>query len=299
MRTARRPLTGEVFDGEYLLQRLLGEGGMGLVFAARHPDFRQEVALKIVRPGAGRRVAERFLSEARLTRKLDHPAIVKVYDARIAAQGLPYLVMELLRGEDLRALFTKAKRLPAASAVGLLLPVALGIRAMHQAGVLHRDLKPENIFLEQTPQGMFPKLLDLGVAQPLELARRRRLTDVGLVAGSPDYMSPEQASGEINLDERSDIFAFTLVLYEAIAGRSPFSGKTPREVMQAIVHAKPARLEGANAMTRDLNRIIERGLEKERARRWQSMGELGSALGRWLLEQGEERDAAGNPLAAW
>ncbi|HVZ30799.1 MAG TPA: serine/threonine-protein kinase, partial [Polyangiaceae bacterium] len=213
---------GDLIDGKYELEELIGMGGMGTVWTARNATLGVRRAVKLIRSDAGTiESTDRLLHEAQAAARLADPATVRVFDYGKTAEGDPYIVMELLEGEDLMSIINRRERLSPIKAVRVLLPVIRALGMAHAHGIVHRDLKPENIFLARLPDGRVqPKLLDFGIAKRKD-ASDLRLTTAGSVVGSPLYMAPEQARGE-DVDERADIWALAVVLYEAIAGQPPF-----------------------------------------------------------------------------
>ncbi|HYJ08315.1 MAG TPA: serine/threonine-protein kinase [Polyangiaceae bacterium] len=287
------PGRGTVLAGRYRLEMLLGEGGMAWVWSAYHLELQLPVAIKLLRTGNnGDRLAERLRLEARAAARLVHPSIVRVLDVAQTDTGEPFIVMELLTGENLAQLLARG-RLQATRAVQLLLPIAEALVAAHESGVVHRDLKPDNVFISSEGEQLQPKLLDFGIAK-LAFASARKLTDKGVVLGSPHYMSPEQVRGD-DVDFRSDIWSFCVVLYRAITGMPPFTGTSERATMDAVAGNQPPWQPLAN-VDEQLARLVCWGLEKDPAQRPTDMRQLGRRLAEWLLIQGISEDACGAPL---
>lgn len=285
----------DMIAGKYRLVSLLGEGGMGAVWRARNMDLDVEVALKLIRAEATLSDAtDRLLREAQAAAKLIDSAIVRVFDFGRSEQGNPFIVMELLEGEDLAAAIQRRGRLSAKRAVRVLLPVLRALSVAHQNGIVHRDLKPENVFLSKTPTGLQPKVVDFGIAQ-LDKSQALRLTSTGALMGSPLYMSPEQAKGEA-IDFRADIWGITAVLYEALTGTPPFPGNNYNAVLCAIMLKEPERPAADSGVDDELWSLMQRGLAKEPAFRYESMRHFGQALARWLVECGEQTDITGASL---
>jgi eukaryotic-like serine/threonine-protein kinase len=289
---------GDVIAGKYRLDMLLGEGGMGTVWRALNLQLEAPVALKLIRGELDRvSLARRLKQEARAVAKLGHPAIVRVFDVGDSELGDPYIVMELLNGQTLGSLLATEKRLSAVHGVQLLLPVADALMVAHAKGIVHRDLKPDNIFLAREGEQLQPKLLDFGIAKlGDEAGPNQHLTQAGTVLGSPEYMSPEQARGQDNVDQRTDIWSFCVVLYETLSGSSPFSGANYNSLLRAIVEDEPASLVALLAADQPLWEILQRGLRKDAAQRYATIGELGQALAGWLMSQGIFEDVAGVSL---
>ncbi|MGQ0732075.1 MAG: protein kinase domain-containing protein, partial [Acidobacteriota bacterium] len=282
------PFSAGLRLGSYEVVGLLGAGGMGEVYRARDTRLGRDVAIKVLPASLANDDArlQRFEQEARATSALNHPNILTVHDVGTApaeSGGAPYLVMELLDGEDLRALLG-AGPLPHAKAIDYSVQMASGLAAAHEKGIVHRDLKPENVFITADDR---VKILDFGLAKlaPLApegiaatVATRGPVTDAGTVMGTVGYMSPEQIRGEA-ADHRSDIFSFGALLYELLSGRRAFHGDTAAETMTAILKQEPAELNAAHAaIGQPVERIVRRCLEKKPERRFQSAHDLGFAL---------------------
>jgi eukaryotic-like serine/threonine-protein kinase len=292
-------LAGEVVGDRYRLVREIGRGGMGVVWVAHSLVLGVDVALKLIRARtASSALSSRMAREAHAAARLGHPALVRVFDFGWTRHGDPYLVMELVQGETLAAQVKREARVPAIRAVQTLLPIADGLRLAHDKGIVHRDIKPDNVFLASDALGRRqPKLLDFGIAK-VDKQVDGRLTQVGAVLGSPDYMSPEQALGLDDLDERTDIWSLCVVLYEVITGKVPFQKPNYNALMHAIINEDPAPSIDCGAGDKALWRIIERGLRKHREERFQTVTELGEALARWLFEHGIKEDLSGNSIRA-
>jgi serine/threonine-protein kinase len=291
---------GHVVAGRYRLIRELGEGGMGVVWVARSLVLDVDVAIKLIRAGrADPELASRMAREAQVTASLGHPAIVRVFDFGTTDRGDPFLVMELAHGETLAALIRRERRIDAVQAVRLILPIVDALRCAHERGIIHRDIKPENVFVARDNLGRVqPKLLDFGIAMLEHHPSISRLTQLGEVLGSPEFMSPEQARGSRNVDLRTDVWALCVVLYDLLTGTVPFPATNYNAMMQAILHQAPSPITEYGAGDRDLWMIIAKGLAKAREKRWTSMSELGEALALWLFDRGISEDVAGNSLKA-
>lgn len=298
---ARAPLpsrygTGDLIADKYRLGRKLGEGGMGEVWLSHNEMLDIDVAIKLIRREvATEEMADRLLHEARAAARLGHPAIVRVNDFGKTAGGDPFIVMELLDGEDLASALVKRGTLSPEKAVRTLLPIAHALAAAHTKGIVHRDLKPENVYLAKNEDGQIqPKLVDFGVAK-LEKGHSRRITQNGALLGSPLYMSPEQAQGN-DVDHRADIWALGVVLYEVVTGHAPFEGKNYNAVLYSIMSNHPTPTTDLGVGDADLWTVIERGLQKDPDRRWYSMRDFGEALARWLEDRGIHEDITGASL---
>jgi len=288
---------GSVLSGKYQLEALLGEGGMGSVWRASNLLLDLPVAIKLIRSDLDRgELRARLQLEARAAAKLGHPAIVRVYDIGESELGDPFIVMEHLRGETLGQLLS-AGRVAATRAVQLLLPIIDALVVAHGRGIVHRDLKPDNLMIALEEQQVCPKILDFGVAKltdPRDF--EHRLTEIGSVVGSPEYMSPEQACGRDDVDASTDIWSMCVVLYEAVTGCAPFTASNYNALLRSIVEDPPKPLSEHAAGDEELWRILERGLSKNRAHRYAKISELGQALATWLLSHGVTEDACGSSL---
>ncbi|MEP7121946.1 MAG: serine/threonine-protein kinase [Byssovorax sp.] len=290
---------GDVLVGKYRLVSLLGEGGMGAVWRARSIALDIDVAVKVVRRDAATSDAsERLLREARAAASIGHPAIVRIFDFGVTEDDEPYLVMELLEGESLGDWLDREQRIAAGVAVQMMLPVISALAAAHAQGIVHRDIKPENIVVARGEgDAKHPKLLDFGIVKFSQPRGGRVLTEVGMLMGSPEYMSPEQAQGIAEIDGQTDVWSCAVVLYELITGRRPFSGSHSGAVLISIFRDTPVPTTELAAGDDELWSIIERGMEKSPEARWDGMRELGAALGAWAIARGIETDAAGVSIA--
>jgi serine/threonine protein kinase len=280
--TAPLPRNGDVIAGKYRIEQLLGRGGMGAVFSAVHLISGKPVAIKWMLRAMGHEQARsRFLREARAAARVDHPHVVDVYDiGQDGDRGL-YLVMQLLRGESLAQRLERGP-LPYAEAVEWLLPAMRGVSAVHEAGVIHRDLKPDNIFLCASRKGDPPeaKVLDFGIsAVHAQEGKDVTLTREGIVLGTPAYMPPEQLHDSRNVDARADVYAFGVILYEAITGKPPFTADSHNGLVLAIVTGAP--MPPGNlipALPHGLTRVIMRAMAKRRDDRYPDVASLIEAL---------------------
>jgi len=281
-----------VLDGQYQMEALLGKGGMGAVYRARHILLGDRVAIKVLPPEV-RTNAEwlrRFRREGQAARRFRHPNSVTVYDLRTAADGTIYMVMEYVEGHTLDLAIKTRGRFSAAEALDVLTPIMSVLDTAHSMGVVHRDLKPENIMIGKPDETGKPvvKLLDLGIAKMREIAGdnggNTALTTAGQVLGTPYYMSPEQwgeipRDGSEEIDGRADIYSLGLVFYEMLAGRRCFAGNTLHELRREHVTAKPKPLrEVVPEVPSGFSAAIERALEKDRGDRQASAGALANEL---------------------
>jgi eukaryotic-like serine/threonine-protein kinase len=272
-------LAGGFRLGRYEVETLIGSGGTGDVYRARDTHSGRMVAVKVLASAMtsdSTRVA-RFLNEARTTALITHPNIVAVLEVG-ADGGRPFVVSELLEGQTLRALLRKGP-LPAVTAMAYALEIANGLVAAHHLGVIHRDLKPENVFVTA---GGHLKILDFGLArcghEALCVANDdAKSTQPGTILGTVGYMSPEQVRGG-TADERSDIFSLGVIMYEMIAGTTPFNEETPIETLYAIIKRDPRPLPEDADVTADMAHVIQHCLEKQATARFQSARDLAFVL---------------------
>ncbi len=273
------PVTSGISLGKYLVGKKLGEGTFGVVFAARDTQLDRDAAIKVLLPEhvANHEVRRRFIEEGRATARIDHPAIVTVYDCGVEA-GCAYLAMELLRGESLTSRLSRSGRLSPEVAMEVGRQLASALAAAHDAGVIHRDLKPDNIFLVPDPamaSGERVKILDFGLAK---LGRNDGRTSAKLVFGTPRYMSPEQTRSSATVDARSDIYALGCILFELVCGVPPFDGEVV-DVVRAHQQRKAPRVTSiVRALPAALEQLIAHMLEKRADDRPQTMGAVLRAL---------------------
>jgi serine/threonine-protein kinase len=269
---------------------------MGVVWEAHSLALDIPVAIKLIHPSATNdEDQERLLREAKAVARLADPGVVRVFDCGKTSSGEPYVVMELLAGQDLANRLNERGCLLPVEAVRTLLPVVRALGSAHLAHIVHRDIKPENVFLARTPTGdEQPKLLDFGIAK-VEFLFEKRITHLGSTMGSPNYMSPEQARGE-DVDLRADLWGICVVLYEAITARVPFYGDSYNAVMYAILSAPLVPFMDLAIDEPELWAIVARGLERNREARWQTSEELLVALSSWLINRGVDTDLTGVAL---
>jgi serine/threonine-protein kinase len=306
-------IVNTVLDGQYQMEALLGKGGMGAVYRARHILLGDRVAIKVLPPEV-RTNAEwlrRFRREGQAARRFRHPNAVTVYDLRTAADGTIYMVMEYVEGHTLDQAIKTRGRFSAAEALDILTPIMSVLDTAHTMGVVHRDLKPENIMIGKPDETGQPvvKLLDLGIAKMREIAGgdnggNTALTMAGQVLGTPYYMSPEQW-GEIprdqssEIDGRADIYSLGLVFYEMIAGRRCFAGNTLHELRREHVQTRPRPLvEVMPDVPRGFSAAIERATAKDRGDRQPTAGTLASELRAGLATPSGSAAPVGAPSSA-
>jgi serine/threonine protein kinase len=274
--------SGECIHGRYQLVRQLGKGGMGTVYIARHNALPKTFAIKVLNPRYASRkdVAERFLQEAKAVSLIDHENVVGVVDFGREENGSAFLVMEHLRGETLSALCKREAPLPWARVQHIMAQLCRALQAAHAAGIVHRDIKPENVLrVGRHDDPDYIKVLDFGLAK-LQVSGGLRLTQTGMVLGTPDYMSPEQARGRPT-DHRTDIYASGVVMYELLCGRVPFQAKTFQAMRQKHLlepPEPPSKWAPEAGITDEMDAIVLHALAKDPARRFTSMAKFGEAI---------------------
>ncbi|MDQ2647387.1 MAG: serine/threonine protein kinase, partial [Myxococcota bacterium] len=275
---------GDSIAGKYIVESVIGEGGMGVVVAARHVELDQRVAIKFLLPAIAEQelAAQRFRREARAAAKIRGEHVCRVLDVGSLEQGVPYMVMEYLDGCDLAQELTRRQRLPIDEVVDYVLQACEALAEAHAAGIVHRDLKPGNLFLAMAADGTRRiKVLDFGVSKFLieSGSGSPALTKTSSLVGSPIYMAPEQFDGSKRVDERTDIWALGIVLYELVTGTTPFEAETIAQLISAVLHSKPMPLAERGVYAPDgFEAVIERALSKQSADRWSSVSELATAL---------------------
>jgi serine/threonine-protein kinase len=283
------PLVGTVVAGRYKVIKLLGEGGMGAVYLAEHSAIEKKVALKVLHPEYATKgdIVTRFQQEAISASRIKHPNVLEVFDFGQLDDGSFFLAMEFLEGNDLADEIQKTRVLDGARGLRYALQICRALAAAHAKGVVHRDMKPENVFLQRTSDGEdIVKIVDFGIAQlrtneeAAAGAKQRRLTRTGMIFGTPEYMSPEQAAGR-HADQRADVYAVGIILYEMFTGAVPFTGETFLGVLAKHLNEAPPPMTAVYpelALSREFQAVVYRALEKNPDARFQTMAELSQAL---------------------
>ncbi len=265
--------TGATFAGRYHIVEELGKGGMGRVYRAIDRKLNEEVALKLIRPeiALDERTLERFQNELKIARKISHRHVGRMYEL-MEEKGVHFITMEYVAGQDLRGLIRQTGQLTARKAVSIATQILGGLAEAHRLGVVHRDLKPSNIIIDREGSA---RIIDFGIART---AATKGKTGEGAIIGTPEYMAPEQVEGK-PVDQRADIYALGVILFEMVTGRPPFEGETPLAV--AVKHKTdppPDPREIAPQIPDELGRVILRSLEKDRDKRYQTSEEFLAAL---------------------
>ena len=289
------PYLGAIIEGKFRLDAQLGRGAMGTVYRATQLNLERPVAIKVMRSDITTNpvAIERFKREALAIARLKHPRIVSIFDYGVAQDIGAYIVMEYLEGNSLRAELKNGVGLPVDRALRWMRQVCSAVGVAHAAGVIHRDLKPHNIFLEKTQEGPFVKVLDFGLAKLQRGSEEGvvNLTKSGTLVGSPPYMSPEQCE-DLPLDPQSDIYSLGCVFYEMVAGRPPFIGSSPIDVLVKHMNEQPRPpSEFAAEVPPQLDAILLKALAKHKRDRYESAAELGQVL----AEAGLGAGAGQNP----
>ncbi len=275
-------MIGKTLGDKYRIIRLVGRGGMGIVYEAEHLVLHKRVAVKVLLPmyASQTQRVRRFIREGQAASAIEHPNILDIKDLCKDPDGTVYIVMELLRGRSLRRLLEQRRVLPLSQVVSISLELLAGLEAAHAKGVIHRDLKPENIFLSTAMGRDQVKIVDFGVAKFAEAAvSSLSLTETGSVPGTPFYMAPEQAQGGRHVDEQTDIWSVGVVMYEMLTGKVPFGGTNYNEVLSHILLTPLRPVQEFSADIPDeLAAVVHKALSKDKAHRYMCAMEMIEAL---------------------
>lgn len=281
-------LVGHVVGGRYRVVSKLGEGGMGQVYLAEHVRMKRKSAIKIMRPAlvGDAEALQRFTREAENASKISHPNVASIFDFGETDDGLVYLAMEFVDGEALSATLAREVALHPVVAADIVGQAAHALQAAHELGILHRDLKPDNLMLSKRTDGTFVvKLVDFGIARTMERGTQQ-VTRTGFAVGTPEFMSPEQLSGDV-LDGRSDQYSLALVAFIALTGHDAFSNSTSKESLIARLTSRPRRLDEVRSdldWPSSLQEVFDRALAPDPVDRFASVSEFGMTLGSAVME---------------
>jgi serine/threonine-protein kinase len=273
----RPNLIGATLSGRYLITRQVGQGGMGAVYEATHTLLGKKIAVKVLLEKYAKRdaIVARLEQEARLATSINHEHIIEMFDVGRTDDGRTFVVMEFLDGESMAELLAREGTLPEQRLLRIAHQAASALAAAHAKGIVHRDIKPENVFLLRRKEQDFVKVVDFGISKSLRASDAEeeapRLTQTGMVLGTPLYMSPEQARGDDDLDPRVDVYALGVILYEAATGRVPFSGTNYLSVISQVLNEEPARPRQLRPeLSEEFEAIVLHAMAKDRKERYPS-----------------------------
>ncbi|GAB1344449.1 serine/threonine-protein kinase [Gemmatimonas sp.] len=275
-------LIGKMVGGRYKVLQQLGEGGMGQVYLAEHVRMKRKSAIKIMRPALVHEpeALQRFTREAENASKISHPNVASIFDFGETDEGLVYLAMEFIEGESLSALLKREIAMHPVVAADIMAQCADALNAAHELGILHRDIKPDNIMVSKRPDGTFVvKLVDFGIARTMERGTQQ-VTRTGFAVGTPEYMSPEQLSGDV-LDARSDQYSLALVSFIALTGHDAFPNSSSKESLIARLTSRPRRLDEVRDdldWPNSIQSVFDQALAPDPSDRFPSVAEFGVAL---------------------
>lgn len=283
------PLVGTRLAERYTILSIIGRGGMGVVYKARHEMMDRTVAIKMLHAHlvTDTEAMKRFHREAKVVSRVQHPHSITLYDFGVSASGQPYIVMDFVQGISLKSLIKEHGALPLDRVRYIFTQVVDTLKCAHSQGVIHRDLKPENIMLTTHGDNKdWVQVVDFGISKLVSTAGDKdqkisRITRIGDVCGSPPYMSPEQCISALNIDSRTDIYSLAVVVYEALTGRLPFLAKSAIEMIDCHLYGQPTSLKVANpelSLCDNLNNLFNKAFQKEPQRRHQTAEEFGLEL---------------------
>jgi len=282
---AEDTLLNTVLLGRYEITRKLGQGGMGAVYEATHKLIGKRVAVKVLLDKYAQKdqIVARLEQEARLASSIGHENIIDITDFGVTSDGRTFVVMEFLEGESLGAMLARDGRIDEQRAIRIGVQIASALGAAHKKGIVHRDVKPDNVFLLRRRDRDFVKVVDFGISKAMrpedESGQSPRLTQTGMVLGTPLYMSPEQAKGDENLDHRIDVYALGVILYEMVTGEVPFRGNNYLSILSQVINEEPhAPRDLRPDLSVELEAVIMKALAKDRDDRYQSTEELAEDL---------------------
>jgi serine/threonine-protein kinase len=286
------PLVGRVIGETYKIERVIGEGGMGRVYEAKHLRLgERRLAIKILHPEYARdpEIVVRFQREAESASAINHPHVIDVFDVHKTNDGRPYLVGEFLEGQELGAHIETVGHLDVSTAVTITRQICRALNAAHARGIVHRDMKPENVFITSRDGMPHIKVIDFGISRAQK--RDTNLTRTGLIMGTPSYMAPEQARGE-KVDHRADVYATGALLYTALTGLRPFESDDPTTIIGMVLTAEPTRPRAIDPLIPEaLEVVVQRAMAKDPRDRYQTMTELDNALAPFELVNAPQSEA--------
>ncbi len=288
------PLLASVLLGRYEITRRIGQGGMGAVYEATHKLIGKRVAVKVLLDKYAQKsqVVARLEQEARLASSIGHENIIDITDFGQTSDGRTFVVMEFLEGESLGSAISREGPMEEQRAINVGYQIASALGAAHQKGVIHRDVKPDNVFLLKRRDQDYVKVVDFGISKSIRLdeeggAESPRLTQTGMVLGTPLYMSPEQARGDESLDHRIDIYALGVILYELVTGEVPFKGNNYLSIISQVINEDPTPPRDLRPeLSPDLESVIMKALSKDRDKRYQTMEEIADDLATLRADDG-------------
>ena len=291
----------DVIAGRYRLESPIGEGAMGAVWRAEDQTLKRQVAIKFLFVKGSRDpqgMVDQFLREARIAASVQHRNVIHTVDFGTVDDFQPFMVMELLSGESLGDRMARKPPLSSEQLIHIVSLTLRGLSAVHDAGIVHRDLKPHNVFLQRDADAVYPKILDFGISRSLNGGAERPsaiATQEGLIIGTPDYMSPEQARGELNIDRRADIYSMGAIIFEGLTGRLPFVAETIGDlIVQIVTTQAPRVIDVAPHVPKPLSDLVAQAMSKNRDNRFADA----RAMRRALLAAAEAAWSRGGRIAA-
>jgi serine/threonine protein kinase len=279
------PKARSIIRGRYQLESMIGEGGMASIWRARDLTLARSIAVKLLFARDERdrdALVERFLREARIAASVQHRNVIQIVDFGTTEDNAPFMVMELLEGEPLSGRIYRERRLPVLDVVQIACLTLRGLSAVHAAGIIHRDLKPDNIYLKRENDAIYPKILDFGISRSVEPQSGRRsalTTREGMIIGTPEYMSPEQARGVKDIDPRTDLYSMGVIVYEALSGRLPFYSENVGDLIIQIVTGSAPTLHELNPrIPVEISDVVDKAMARNREDRFANAADMQAAL---------------------
>lgn len=291
VKTKEDPWIGQTIAEKYLLEKLIGTGGMGSVYAGKHVQLGRAIAVKVMNADtvSDEVAIARFIREAKTAAKLDHANAVTIHDFGSTSNGGAFIVMEYINGQSLRKYLSKHGALSLKQTLAWFMPICEVVEAAHQRGIIHRDLKPENIMLKEIGEEIVIKVVDFGLAKLVtNTDASQKLTKTGEFMGTPQYMAPEVYDGEA-ADQRTDIYALGIILYEMISGKIPFAGSV-QNIISGHLFNEPKPIASINPnLPQELDKVLALALEKKREQRISSAVEFANAFKKALSKIGTQQ----------